>query len=381
MKSPIRNLAAAAAIIIAVFCALNLIGNSGDALAEVLDNVNQIRSYAYRIRITEGQNGRPVGKQDNVIWEQHILESRDYGRRTYWYWVKGPEPIPVKTTEPYRKAYSLTSEGVTVSVNPGEKTFSRTKLPGGPQNWQGYRESRMFMKGFTNRPYTRLGRDTIDGIQTELFKSTHPDVTGERRGKGVARLWIDTKTKLPVRMEVERFAKPKDDSPTKKFIHYGFEWNVEIDAADFDPNIPDDYIELFHKGKPPFDEKKIVTGLRFFAEITGGKYPSVLSGKTVYEELNAAWIAKYGVPLEKQSRREDIRKTLWLDATIGWYDNLKRQDKDPAYYGDKVTAESPHAVLMRWKMDDRLYKVIFGNLIIKEATPDELAELEKSLPQ
>ncbi len=46
------------------------------------------------------------------------------------------------------------------------------------------------------------------------------------------------------------------------------------------------------------------------------------------------------------------------------------------YYGDKVSAESPDAVLFRWKIADDTYTVIFGDLSIRDVTPEELAELE-----
>ncbi|MGD8499493.1 MAG: hypothetical protein PVJ86_02535 [Phycisphaerales bacterium] len=382
MKSPIRSLAAAAVIIVAALYGLNVIGNGGNVLAEVLDNVNQIRSFAYRIKIRAGQHGGSIGMKDDLIWGKHVLESRDHGRRIFSYWIKGPEGIPVKTMEPYSKLYVLKPQAILIGVRPDEKKFWRRRLTDvGFLDWE---ESTIFPSGFTEHPYTRLGRDMINGVTVEGYESTHPRVVG-RHGdpRIVARLWVDTKTKLPVRMEIEDFLNSRDGSPTKRRILDGFEWNVEIYAADFDPNIPDDFefVPEAEKLQPPIDEQQMVEAFRFFAKLTDGKYPSDLSGRNVYEELNAAWISKHGVPLPEQCDREDIRKTLWLDATIGWYDSLRRQGKDPAYYGHIITAKSPHAVLMRWKMDDELYRVIFGSLTIGEATADELAELEKSLPE
>jgi hypothetical protein len=62
------------------------------------------------------------------------------------------------------------------------------------------------------------------------------------------------------------------------------------------------------------------------------------------------------------------------------YTTLEREGKDPAYYGDRVSAESPKAVLFRWKIDDKTYRVVFGDLSTKDVTPAELAELEAGLP-
>jgi hypothetical protein len=52
------------------------------------------------------------------------------------------------------------------------------------------------------------------------------------------------------------------------------------------------------------------------------------------------------------------------------------EDKDFAYYGSKVTAEFPHAVLMRWKIEDDKYRIIFADLTARDASTGELAQLE-----
>ncbi|MHC4889626.1 MAG: LamG domain-containing protein, partial [Planctomycetota bacterium] len=65
-----------------------------------------------------------------------------------------------------------------------------------------------------------------------------------------------------------------------------------------------------------------------------------------------------------------------LQMLFTFYAGLVTGDKDPAYYGHKVTAEFPEAVLMRWKVEDSNYRVIFGDLTVGDVTPDELAELE-----
>jgi hypothetical protein len=58
------------------------------------------------------------------------------------------------------------------------------------------------------------------------------------------------------------------------------------------------------------------------------------------------------------------------------YATLEKDGKDPAYYGDKVSAESPKAVLFRWKIDDDTYRVVFGDLRTEDVSAEKLAELE-----
>jgi hypothetical protein len=74
-----------------------------------------------------------------------------------------------------------------------------------------------------------------------------------------------------------------------------------------------------------------------------------------------------------------MEKLMKVQMVCAFYAQLVQEDKDPAYYGDKVTTEFGHAVLMRWKTADDQYRVVFGDLTIEDVSADELAELE-SLP-
>ena len=64
-----------------------------------------------------------------------------------------------------------------------------------------------------------------------------------------------------------------------------------------------------------------------------------------------------------------------------FYGKLVKENKDVAYYGDKVTAQDVDKVLMRWKISDNEYRVIFGDLSTLDVGAEKLAELEKLKPQ
>ena len=70
-----------------------------------------------------------------------------------------------------------------------------------------------------------------------------------------------------------------------------------------------------------------------------------------------------------------------MQAPATFYMQLVQEDQDPAYYGDKVTAEDADAVLLRWKVSDTEYQVIFGDLTTENVTAEQLAELEKASTQ
>jgi len=57
-------------------------------------------------------------------------------------------------------------------------------------------------------------------------------------------------------------------------------------------------------------------------------------------------------------------------------DEDQEQDRDIAYYGGTVTADDSEAVLMRWKLSNGQYRVIFGDLTVETVTAERLAKLE-----
>ncbi|MHC4086908.1 MAG: hypothetical protein ACYSWZ_13130, partial [Planctomycetota bacterium] len=62
-----------------------------------------------------------------------------------------------------------------------------------------------------------------------------------------------------------------------------------------------------------------------------------------------------------------------------FYMALVEDKKEPVYYGQTVGPNDVEAVLMRWKISDGQYRVVFGDLTTGNVTAEELAELEKLL--
>ena len=79
----------------------------------------------------------------------------------------------------------------------------------------------------------------------------------------------------------------------------------------------------------------------------------------------------------------DQARALWdslltVKPTCLFYTELLSQDKDLAYYGDTVSAGDTNAVLIRWKISEGQYRVIFGDLTGKDISTAKLAELERA---
>jgi hypothetical protein len=95
------------------------------------------------------------------------------------------------------------------------------------------------VKQILSNDYTELGRDTIDGQTVEGAELHGQRVSGPRLDDAVTRLWVDVESGLPVRIELEGLA--YRTTTEVKIVQDQFQWNVELPASDFEPNIPPDY--------------------------------------------------------------------------------------------------------------------------------------------
>jgi hypothetical protein len=101
---------------------------------------------------------------------------------------------------------------------------------------------------------------------------------------------------------------------------------------------------------------------------------------TLMKEVTEVLTKKYGKELV--TKQDEYTSSLTgILAAAGFYTQLNATTKDVAYYGDKVTAENPELVLLRWKVKDGVYHVIFADLSTGDVTPQKLAELEAKLPK
>jgi hypothetical protein len=138
--------------------------------------------------------------------------------------------------------------------------------------------------------------------------------------------------------------------------------------------IPADYRPLAQVDVEQLDTGvQMAEALGYFAKLSGGTYPSQLTpvdivGEVgdIYRKLNAA-----GTPPEID---DDMIIKLKYAAT--YVRELGDEGKEPAYYGNTVTAADVDKVLIRWKLDGGQYRVIFGDLRIEDVSTQRLAELE-----
>jgi outer membrane lipoprotein-sorting protein len=87
--------------------------------------------------------------------------------------------------------------------------------------------------------YKELGRKTLDGIDVEGIEVQDPPTDGEPLDSAVGRMWVDVKTEMPVRIEIEGLAHQQH----AQWI-MDFRWDAAVDPSVFAPNIPDGYTRM-----------------------------------------------------------------------------------------------------------------------------------------
>jgi len=369
MKSPLMKFAAAAVLIVAALIVLYIPGADKVAIAKVLDKINKIPVFAYRMKMNiEDMSAVPEGRIDGLEMQAYI--STDIGMRMDAY-------LKDKLVS---KTYIVFEEQVIYSVLPEQKKYMRMNLNDEilEKMQEDNGDPRAMLKDFMEYETEQLGKSVIDGVEVKGIESRDPNIAEGMLGNAVGRIWVDTEDELPVKIEIEVFSEDGQER-VMDMIMDRFQWGIEIPESEFALNLGDDY-ELLAEVDLGAGLKNIVEGLGLFAEFSGGEYPSEMSPMKVVQELQGHMIANWGGSPDGEPSKEDIQKLMGLQMGATMFGSLKKEGKDPAYYGDMVTAEFPHAVLMRWKTDDDdgKYNVILGDLSTRIVTPEELAKLESA---
>ena len=378
MKSPITKLAATAAIIIVCFTGLHFWKSTGSgiALADVLTRINKVTAYSYKMQTT-------INTQERI---STILVSKDYGIKIVQ--IKDPNNPDSQPGE----TYILPQQNAMVFIDHKEKFYTRIKF-NNDSELEDYKEQNndpnIIVKNFLSCQYTRLGISDIDGIKVEGFRTTDPNYSGGfaaisdfmgKTEKISVELWVDVKTLLPVRLVEDSL---KRYSP-KKTLHFhevssDFQWNMVVNPDDFNPVKPEGYISIGDDEGlvfPDSDEENAIKGFKLFADAFG-KYPVNLEtiGKE-YRTLSGLDRNSYK-DMSDEERNRKTSEVMQVMALGLLYRSLTEENKEPVYYGQTVGPDDSDKMLLRWKLDDGQYRVIFGDLNVKTVTADELAELEK----
>ncbi len=233
MKSPIVKFAVAAAVIVACLIGISLWRQTGSgmALAEVLARMEQVQAYRLHMSTTF----RAEGAEEKPMAEATMLVSQAIGQKVT---IELDNPLTGQSM--LQEIYILPRQRTITTLMPNEKQYSKVELDeAGIERWQRESDPYRIVEQVVQCEHTSLGRSVVDGVEVEGFQTSDPSCLGETSTTGATiKIWADVEARLPVRIEIDK------GEPAKGHMHvvvHGFEWNVPVDAAEFEPIIPDDY--------------------------------------------------------------------------------------------------------------------------------------------
>jgi hypothetical protein len=364
-KSRITKLATAAVITIAVVIGLNQFGSPFESVswAAVARNINAIQTFKCQGKTdTKGMGILGHPEQSSMI----VYNSSHLGRRVDTYTDKekllkrefwNPSKNELILTIPQAKMYS----SVTLSEDLFDPTIGQDPYT--------------FIKKFLSFEHVKLGRRKIDGIITEGIEVNDPQLSLNAFESLTGRLWVDVKTNLPVLFEIDGSADVGAMRLTRVFDE--FEWNIPLDPTLFVPNIPADYALLANSRISNDSEVMAIEGLHNFAMFADGQYPSstvlLIAGKETILSWQASIAWERGSAIE-----QEVQQINSIHSFCFFCARLNKEDRNVAYYGRCVRTTDTDAVLMRWKVSDDEYRVIFGDLSTENVSAERLAELENN---
>jgi outer membrane lipoprotein-sorting protein len=380
MRSPITKLAAAAVIIIAVLAGIYYFAGEGTrkccAWERIADRVEQFKTCIFRMHIQ--QMGGPFGQKGQQI-ESKVYLSSDYG-------YKMETMLEGKVMQ---QMYMPADDNAMVMVMPSEKKYMRMVLTDemrtkSKKQMQDPRTMVTQMVSGMSGQYKELGKEKINGVEVQGIEVNNPPGFQGVYNNFMGRLWVDVDTEYPVRMEIEAEIGTGEQKINMVMVMDGFEWSAELSPDLFKPDIPADYTMMAEMKMPGQDEASAIEGLRLFAEMTDGNYPSQMNVMTLTRETAEIFGKKFGANKTKPSDeqvQEMTAKAMKVQAPVLFYAKLGQDGKGPVYYGKGVKAGDANAVLMRWKNSDDTYRVIYGDLSAESVTDEKLKEMEQASQQ
>ncbi len=236
---------------------------------------------------------------------------------------------------------------------------------------------------FSQQADRDLGEKEIDGKTAHGFQIEGKKIDPEAPAGLLIEVWVDAKSNLPILLHEEFQGEPgmpPEITMRGTMRAEGFQWNIDLDPSLFDPTPPKGYVDVTPR-MPSLQEqvRHITVSLKTYAGLCGGSYAQL---KTVYDAnaVHRELLKKIGIEgrptLEQQRNNKKFGEIEIAFGGLRAITVILAQNPDAAYYGKTVGPKDKDKVLLRWKLDDGRYEVIFGDLRSETVTAEGLRALE-----
>ncbi|MBN1506958.1 MAG: hypothetical protein JW955_08935 [Sedimentisphaerales bacterium] len=123
------------------------------------------------------------------------------------------------------------------------------------------------------------------------------------------------------------------------------------------------------------NEKDLLLGLRAYADLSGGRYPTSLDTRTTLKEVEANELGA-NLTHTAKSQKDQMLQDIFF-ATV-FYDKLNREDRGAQYHGDTVARQDASKVLVSWTKSKEQYRVVFGDLTARTLSAAQFTQLAQS---
>ncbi|MCK4294179.1 MAG: zf-HC2 domain-containing protein [Planctomycetes bacterium] len=335
MKSPITRMAAAAVIIIAVLVGIHQIGGSGVTFADVIEPILNARTVIFDLIIGD--------EETSPVMHEIVVDSRI--RRT------------ISNIEGMTQILDL-ENGKMLVLQAGDKTAVYVDIKGQLQErTKSYIEfvRKVLMELKDSPDVKELGEQEFDGRKAIGFAGPNDEV----------KIWADPKTAVPIRVELRlgqlfvilknfKFDEPIEDSLVSMDRPKGY--TLEETEVDFTKGTEEDFIE----------------SLRIWAEVLlDGKFPEAVGTENYMKQmpLIGEKLAQSGLPEEEAGK-------LGMTLPRGmFFLQLLETDGKYHYAGKGVKlGDADKAIFWYQPKDSETYRVIYGDLSVKDVAPEDLPE-------
>ena len=339
--------ALAATLILVIFFLTSL--SSRSTLAQALDKVKEAKSLRYKQLITIPN---PSDPQKTIT-----LENICTIVSPSWTCTEMPYMGDTTTINDYATGKSLT-------LVPQDKIAVRMNLPNVPNEKQ--KDLLEQLRNVDVKNAKLLGEELLDGRKTKKYQITPKEPFAAKLDQKV---WIDDETHLPVRMEMKMDAVAKD--PKMHNVFTDFQWNVQVDQALLNFEIPEGYQVLDRRVILPVLQD-LLTALKETAEFYKGKFPDELSfdKSSSYVRLNEI-TGKTGTPATKT-----VDLSTYSTTGIRAIQFMNAGGTDWHYAGKGASLNDKDRPILWYRPKDKeTYRVIDATLNVKEVTPADLPKI------
>jgi len=335
MKSAMTKLAAAAAIIVAVTVGMLQLGGGTVTFAQVIEPILNARTMAFDLIIG--------GEESGLTMHDIVVGPRI--RRTMSNMPNMTQIIDLDNA----KLLGLDAQGKTavyvdIKGDLGDRTRSYIKFV------------RQIISQLQEGQVQELGERVIDGQKAVGFigKGQNEEVT----------IWADPRTGLPIRIEAKI-------GQEFSFIMKNFEFNAAVDESLVSMDVPEGFtLQKTNIDLGNASEQDFVESLRIWAEIIGdGTFPEAIGTESVMREMPKL-VQK--VTAMQVSEEKGTQICMSFAKGMLFHQILEGQGRW-TYAGEGVKlGDASKAIFWYQPKDSATYRVIYGDLTVKDVTPENL---------